>query len=95
MTKREALLDKCRTSPRNIRFEELRRLLEWYGFQWRNPGGSHYIFWHPLLPPDLQRSIPKPHRGPYVKPVYVKQALQLIDDLLDRVDQGGGTVEGG
>jgi len=74
-------------------FDELKRLLERYDFQWRNPCGSHYIFWHPLLP-DVQLVLAKPHRTSYVKPVYVKRVVQLIDDVVDRMRQEGGAVEG-
>jgi hypothetical protein len=45
MSKRQKRLEKIRSNPLNVRFEELDRLLVDYGFQRRQPGGgSSHIF---------------------------------------------------
>ena len=33
MDRRKKLLDEIRQSPKDVRFEDLTKLLEWYGFE--------------------------------------------------------------
>jgi predicted RNA binding protein YcfA (HicA-like mRNA interferase family) len=44
MTRREKLLDKMRTAPGSIRFEEVDALLRHYGFVLFNQRGSHCTY---------------------------------------------------
>lgn len=45
LTKRDKLIKKMRTSPNNISPDEIEKVLEWEGFEKRNPnGGSHQVF---------------------------------------------------
>ena len=60
--------------PRAVRFEELRQLLEDYGWVLARVRGSHYIF---------ERGgavLPIPLRRPHVLPVYVKRALDYTQE---------------
>jgi hypothetical protein len=77
MTKREKRLAKIRNNPKNVRFEELDHLLRDYGFERRQPSGgsSHYFYicgYHRL-------TVPK--KRPYIKQIYVKQALRQIEEI--------------
>ncbi|ADG07547.1 type II toxin-antitoxin system HicA family toxin [Kyrpidia tusciae] len=65
-------------NPKDVRFEDLDRLLRQYGFQRRQPssGSSHVTYCHDRLPDILTIPYAKP-----VKAVYVKRALELIDLL--------------
>ena len=75
MGKREKLLEKLRNNPRNVSFEDLDKLLRWYGFVCRPPrGGSHYFY---------KRRGCRPISVPRHKPVgsiYVKRAVALIEE---------------
>lgn len=46
MSKWEKLLNKINTLSKNVRFEELKRILESYGYEGRKPGSgsSHWTF---------------------------------------------------
>ena len=75
----DKLLDSFRKLDRNIRFDEIRQVLESYGYTMCQPhgGSSHYTF-------------RKPDRGhitiPYKKPVkliYVKLVRDIIEEEED------------
>ncbi len=76
MSKSEKLLKKLRQNPTNVRFEVLDKVLQWYGFECRQPrgGSSHYIYTR------------KPYRisVPYRKPLrtrYVKDVLKMLEEI--------------
>jgi predicted RNA binding protein YcfA (HicA-like mRNA interferase family) len=68
----------------NVRFSDLRRLVEGFGFSLKRVSGSHHIFSHPSIPElvNLQEV-----RG-QVKPYQVRQFLRLVErynlELKDR-----------
>ncbi len=80
-SKREAAI---RRNQRAVRFDDLRRVLEDHGFTARKGKGDHWNFSHPLLP--LVLTIDPAH--PYIKPVYVRNAIRAIDAVaaLDEAD---------
>jgi predicted RNA binding protein YcfA (HicA-like mRNA interferase family) len=57
-----------------VRFEELRRLLEAYGWELARIRGSHHVF----VRDGAQLTVP--HHRPHVLPVYVRQVLALIQE---------------
>jgi len=69
--------------PNSVSFDEARRVLEAYGWPLARVTGSHHIF-------EIGGAILSiPRRRPHIKPVYVKQILQLTegqDDGDDRDD---------
>lgn len=83
MAQKERLLEKLNENPTNVRFEDLDRLLQEYGFECRQPrgGGSHYTYKRKGCRPI---TIPK-HRP--VKSVYVKRALALIENLRESAEE--------
>jgi len=81
MSKKEKQLQKIRQNPQNVRFEDLDSLLQECGFSCRQPhgGSSHYVY---VLETEQQTyQITVPYKRPFVKRVYVKHVLSIIDEL--------------
>ena len=70
MSKWEKLLKRIYSLPKDVRFEELRKILETYGYEMRQSriGSSHYVFRKAGYPPI---TIPRnePIKRPYVESV--------------------------
>jgi hypothetical protein len=47
------ILEEVRNSPKNVRFEDLVRLAEAFGFEHARTSGSHQIYVHPDVPEPL------------------------------------------
>ena len=80
--KREKLLEKAKGSPYNLRFDELCRLAECYGWLFeRQDGTSHKVYRHPALgntPAALMNFQKKDGKA---KPYQVRQLLGAIEFL--------------
>jgi hypothetical protein len=78
MTKREKLLEEVRNNPRDVRFDDLVRLVKALGFSFDRQGGSsHAIYVHtnPAVPfLNLQEG-----KNGKAKPYQVEQVLALVD----------------
>jgi predicted RNA binding protein YcfA (HicA-like mRNA interferase family) len=59
VVKKEKLLEKIKTNPKNVRFEELCRVLVERGYEMVNTKGSHYSFSNG----KKTLTIVKPHGG--------------------------------
>ncbi|NPA39483.1 MAG: type II toxin-antitoxin system HicA family toxin [Thermodesulfobacteria bacterium] len=70
------LIEKFLRNPNNVRFEELDKLLRAFGFEPRQPrkGGSHFTYRK-----TGGKIITVPYKRPFVKKVYVKQVIKLLD----------------
>lgn len=79
MSKRRKRLERIRQNPNNVTLDALRRVLEDYGFQFKQTVGSHYTF--SVMIGGQTKLLVVPFRRP-VKPVYVKKALKLIDQII-------------
>lgn len=79
MSKLEKLLAKIRNNPKAVAFDDLDHLLQHCGFIRRQPGSgsSHYVYTHG------SSRITVPRNRPYLKAVYVKQALALLEQVLE------------
>jgi hypothetical protein len=84
VSKRRKRLERIRQNPKNASLEELRGILEDYGFHYRQSVGSHYTFDYVLG--NQTRLFVVPFRRP-VKTVYVKRAIKLIDMLIQERDE--------
>jgi predicted RNA binding protein YcfA (HicA-like mRNA interferase family) len=71
--RRRRLRDRVAQHPKTVRFEDLCRLLEAYGWTLDRTGGSHHVYRR------SGASITVPFRRPTVLPVYVRQVLALVD----------------
>ena len=74
MSKKEKLVQAIVNNPTNVKFEELKKILESIGYTSINRGGSHYVFTQKGCP-----SLTIPYKRP-VKVVYVKQVIQIIEE---------------
>ena len=75
MVRQEKLLEKIRQNPKNVRFQDIDKLLLSFGFEKRQRG-SHATY---VL--QGQGRITVPFRKPFILPVYVKEVLKLLDEL--------------
>ncbi len=75
MGKKEKLLAKLRQNPKNIRPEELEGLLVWLGFEKQQGRGSHMVY------KQGEYRLTVPYKKPFLKPIYIKLALEIIDEL--------------
>ena len=75
MSKLEKLLQKIKNNPKQVRFEELDRILINEGFNKRQPGGgsSHYIYSKGRI------RLTVPFRKPYILEAYVKLAIKALE----------------
>lgn len=76
MANLDKLLARVRSVPTDMRFDELRRVLEAYGYKMTSPhgGGSHYTFRKAGHDPI---TVPK-HRP--IKQIYVKMVKDALED---------------
>jgi predicted RNA binding protein YcfA (HicA-like mRNA interferase family) len=68
-------LEEARAGSHNLRFRDVTRLVEGFGFRLARVSGSHHIFTHPLVPELI--NLQSVHGR--CKPYQVRQVLDLID----------------
>ncbi len=85
MTRREKLRQRIERNPNNVSFHNLRVLLESYGFELKRTKGSHHSFVAQIGERKVLLVIP--FRKP-LKPIYVKQALTLIEEIEKETSSG-------
>jgi predicted RNA binding protein YcfA (HicA-like mRNA interferase family) len=78
MSRDKKLLEKLRNNPKNVRFADLCKLLESYGFVLRRSSGSHHSF--VVTIGEQKVLLVVPYRRP-LKVVYVKKTLKLIEQI--------------
>jgi predicted RNA binding protein YcfA (HicA-like mRNA interferase family) len=69
------LFAKISNSQTNVRFGDLVRLAEAFGFELNRSGGSHFIYEHPDVPEHLNLQSVQGQAKPY----QVRQLLKLIE----------------
>ncbi len=74
MSKKEKLLQSMLNNPKNVNFEDLKKLLENNGFISENRGGSHWVFRKENFETQVI-----PRKKP-VKAIYVIRALKAIGE---------------
>jgi predicted RNA binding protein YcfA (HicA-like mRNA interferase family) len=75
MTKARELLQKAIRSPASLRFEEMVRLAEAFGFRQARQQGSHHIF----IRPDVKELVNIQDVHGMAKPYQVRQFLKLVE----------------
>ena len=75
MARWEKLLNKIKSLNQGMRFDELRKVLEYYGYEMTAPssGSSHYTFRKTGYPPI---TIPK-HKP--IKKVYIEMVREVVE----------------
>ncbi len=68
-------LEKILGGSRNIRFEDLRRLVEGFGFKLARINGSHHIFAHP----GVNELVNVQNVHGEAKPYQIRQFLKLVE----------------
>ena len=86
MSRRQKLLRQIRKNPKNVRFEDLDRLLRLCGFEERHAGGSHYTYKHKGCRVIL--TVPR-HKS--IGEVYVKKALTIIEECGEGAEEEEAT----
>ncbi|MFZ3132498.1 MAG: toxin HicA [Desulfosporosinus sp.] len=79
LSKLKKLLEKIKNNPRQVRFEELDKILLHYGFSKRQPSGgsSHYTY-------KLGESrLTVPFKKPHIGEAYVELALDALKGVID------------
>jgi predicted RNA binding protein YcfA (HicA-like mRNA interferase family) len=61
-------------NPKDVNFEELKKILIQYGYEANNTGGSHWVFRHKTYETQVI-----PRKKP-VKAIYVIRALKAIGE---------------
>lgn len=76
MSKWDKLLSKILSLSKDMRFQELKRVLEYYGYQMTAPssGSSHYTF---RKPGENPITIPK-HEP--IKKIYVEMVRKIVEE---------------
>jgi predicted RNA binding protein YcfA (HicA-like mRNA interferase family) len=84
--KRQKRRKKIARNPKNVRFEDLRRVLEDYDFELKRTKGSHHSFVGYVG--DQKVLVVIPYQRP-LKEVYVKKVLAILDEIepLDEDDE--------
>lgn len=79
MSKLEKLLQKIKNNPKQVRFEELDKILIRAGFERRSPkgGSSHYTY------TKGEKLLTVPYKKPHIKAVYVERAIRLLEGEMD------------
>lgn len=80
MSKSEKLLLKARQNPKGLRFRELKKLCEYYGYELRKNSGGHLCYKRHDSPKDT-RTI-QPGKDGMAKAYQVHQLLDFIDTYL-------------
>jgi hypothetical protein len=86
MLQKEKLLMKVRRRPGNVRWNELLKLMEIWGFT-KKATLEGAAFLHPALAEDsIIVMVPRPHSNK-VKQPYVDKCLKTIDLLLEKEEE--------
>ncbi|HEX8494801.1 MAG TPA: type II toxin-antitoxin system HicA family toxin [Pyrinomonadaceae bacterium] len=73
--KKQKLLRKALTSPKNFRFNDMVTLVEAFGFRLARSSGSHHVFVHP----EIAELVNLQEVQGQAKPYQVGQFLHLVE----------------
>jgi len=77
MSKFEKELARLKQNPKNVRYEELEKILLRIGFSKRQRGTSHVVFRKEAV------ILTVPIKKPFLKSIYVKKTLDVIEKMID------------
>lgn len=84
MVAKRKILQKILAGSKNIRFSDMIRLVEGFGFRLSRTEGSHHIFVHPEIPELVNLQDVKGRGNPYQMRQFLKlverHSLKLEDD---------------
>ena len=76
MSRRKKLLSRIQDNPQNVRFEDICKLAEAFGFEYKGGKGSHEVYTKKGVIEILNLQNVKG----FAKPYQVKQFLKMIED---------------
>lgn len=79
MTKRDKLRQRLRNNPKGAKFSDVETLLLNFGFRLDRVSGSHHLFRYDTGEQTVGIIIPV--HGNHVKTHYVKDVLEVLDEL--------------
>lgn len=86
MSKRDKLRRKLKNNPKGVKFGDLETLLMQFGFILARVKGSHHFFQYQQG--DIKAIMVVPVHGNTVKPQYVKDSIEILDELFpEAIDQ--------
>jgi len=74
LSKKDKLLKAMKNNPKDVRFEDLKKLLIFYGYEAHNSGGSHWVFRKKGCSDEVV-----PYKKP-IKAYYVIRALKSLGE---------------
>ena len=87
MTGTDKRITKMRANPRDWRIEDLQSIADCLEIGYRTSGGSHVVFRH-----AHRGHVTIPARRP-IKPIYIKQFLELVDGIREEEDDENSSEE--
>lgn len=82
MTRKDKLIERLLTVPKDLTFDELVKIFKQFGFETGNKGktsGSRIEFYHKEL--RVKYYAHKPHPKNIVKPYVIKQVIEFLENL--------------
>ena len=82
MTRKDKLIERLLTVPKDLTFDELVKIFKQFGFETGNKGktsGSRIEFYHTEL--RVKYYVHKPHPKNIVKPYVIKQVIEFLENL--------------
>lgn len=74
MSRWDKLIQRIKSLDKNLRFEEIQKVLEYFGYELKTPGGSHHTF---RKKGCRKITIPK-HR--VIKTVYIEMVRDVVEE---------------
>lgn len=68
------LWEKVERNPQNVRFQDLCRLIEWFGFHPKGGKGSHKTYFHP----GVREILDVQPLGGDAKPYQIRQLIRVV-----------------
>jgi predicted RNA binding protein YcfA (HicA-like mRNA interferase family) len=75
MDQRKLLMRLARGEVANVAFDDMRKLVEGFGFDLRRVSGSHHVFAHPEIPELINLQAVRGQAKPY----QIRQFLRLVE----------------
>lgn len=75
MSKKNKLFSAMKNNPKDVPFEDIKKLLEGYKYICHNSSGSHFVFRK-----EFCEHIVIPYHKP-IKAIYVKHVLEILGEI--------------
>lgn len=87
MSTSKKLYNKIKNNPKNVKFEEIDKLLiNIGGFEKRSTKGSHFVYHHKKLGNSINEYVNIPYKKPTIRPAYIKKALAMFELVMEDIE---------